>query len=155
MKTVITIFTALFIAISANAQTNLNTTDLNWLEGNWQIDISEANIKVFETWKRGEGNSYIGEGYVLKGKDTIVREVIKIEKIGLHWVYIAQINDNAPVLFTLKVESTAKQLVFENLEHDNPQRVRYTFISKDEMMARTEAVVEGKEVGEDYPFVRR
>ncbi len=145
----------LLITVSTKAQTNLSVTDFSWLEGSWQIDLSEMQIKVFESWKRGDGNAYLGEGYVLKGKDTIVKEVIKIEKIGEHWVCIAQINDNAPVLFTLKAESTAKALVFENLEHDNPQRIRYTFISNNEMMARTEATVEGKTVSEDYPFVRR
>lgn len=155
MKKILTVLVGLFIAVSARAQTNLDVADFSWLEGNWQIDLSEIKIKVFENWKRGEGNTYLGEGYVLKGKDTIVKEVIKIEKVGPHWVYIAQINDNAPVLFTLKAESTAKQLVFENLEHDNPQRIRYTFISNNEMMARTEAIVEGKAVNEDYPFVRR
>lgn len=148
----ITILLLLAVA-GMKAQTGIKFADLDWVLGKWMLDAGE--IKVYETWKKGEGNSYIAEGYVLQGKDTIVTEVLKIEKIGPHWVYIAQINDNNPVMFTLKAGSKAKELTFENLEHDNPQRIVYKFVNKDEIYARTEAVVDGNEVVEEYPYMRR
>lgn len=141
------------IVSSAWAQDSIKKTDLSWILGSWHIDAGE--VQIYETWKEGQGNTYICEGFVLKGKDTLVVETIKLEKIGGFWVYIAQINEQNPVLFTLTPKSTAKELVFENLEHDNPQRVVYKFVNDKELYARTEAMVNGQEVVDEYPYTRR
>src|SRR5215212_8730542 len=118
------LFLLLFIVFAAEmyAQTPA-MKDLNWILGQWQM--KGEGYTVYETWKKGEGGSYIGEAFVLEGKDTVVKEQIKIEMIGDKMVYIARINDGDPVLFTLKSGSTAKEVVFENMEHDNPQRIVY------------------------------
>lgn len=135
------------------AQTSIAKTDLSWIIGSWHIDAGE--VQIYETWQEGQGDSYTCQAYVLKGKDTLVVETIKIENIGGFWVYIAQINAQNPVLFTLTQKSTAKELVFENLEHDNPQRVIYKFVNDGELYARTESVVKGKEIIDEYPYTRR
>lgn len=135
------------------AQNSIKKTDLNWILGSWYIDAGE--VQIYESWKQEDNGSYTGSGFVIKGKDTIVTETLRIENIGGYWVYIAQINDQDPVLFTLKQKSNAKELVFENLEHDNPQRVIYKFVNDKELYARTEAMVDGKELVDEYPYSRR
>lgn len=127
--------------------------DLSWILGQWQI--KGEGYTVYENWKKGDGGSYAGEAFVLEGKDTIVREIIKIEMIGEKMVYIAQVNDGNPVLFTLKAGSTVNELVFENMEHDNPQRVVYQHKSKDAMYAYTEATIEGETLKDEYNYTRR
>jgi len=155
MKKNILLSVLLVMATLSNvcAQTSIAKTDLSWIIGSWHIDAGE--VQIYETWQEGQGDSYTCEAYVLKGKDTLVIETIKIENIGGFWVYIAQINAQNPVLFTLTQKSTAKELVFENLEHDNPQRVIYKFVNDGELYARTEAVVKGKEIIDEYPYTRR
>lgn len=141
------------IVSSAWAQDSIKKTDLSWILGSWHIDAGE--VQIYETWKEGQDDSYTCEAYVLKGKDTLVVETIRLENIGGFWVYIAQINSQNPVLFTLTQKSTGKELVFENLEHDNPQRVVYKFVNDKELYARTEAMVNGQEVVDEYPYTRR
>lgn len=139
-------------AMAAGAQTKM---DFDWLLGNWKIgEMEGSSITIYERWKKGPSDSYTGEGFVLDGKDTILKEAMRIENINGFWFFIAQINDNNPVLFTLTTGSTATHLVFENKEHDNPQRVIYKFVSKSQLHARTEALVDGKEMADDYPFSR-
>lgn len=129
--------------------------DFEWLIGDWKIgEMEGSSITIYERWKKSSCDSYTGEGFVLNGKDTIVKEAMRIERINGFWCFIAQVNNGNPVLFTLTPGSTATQLVFENMEHDNPQRVIYKFVSKSQIHARTEALVDGKEVADDYPFSR-
>ena len=143
----------LFVATTtAWAQRQITTDDLKWLTGSWHIDAGE--VQIYENWQQETNGSYTGTGCVVNGKDTIVVETLRIENIGGHWVYIAQINQYNPVLFTLKPTAKAKELVFENLEHDNPQRVQYKWVNKNEIYARTEAIVNGQEVVEEYPYKR-
>lgn len=152
MKKLILLAVAALI-LSAASHTEIKYKDLEWITGNWHLDAGE--IQVYENWKKGKDESYVGEAWVLQGRDTIVTEHIKIEKIGPHWVYIAQINDGNPVLFTLKENSDAKNLVFENMEHDNPQRIIYKWVNKNEIYAATEATVDGQDIRDEYPYKRR
>ena len=141
------------LMMSAASHTEIRYKDLEWITGNWHMDAGE--IQVYESWKKGKDESYVGEAWVLQGRDTIVTEYIKIEKIGPHWVYIAQINDGNPVLFTLKETSEPKNLVFENMEHDNPKWITYKWINKNEVLAATETDIEGPITREEYPYKRR
>lgn len=140
------------ISISAVAQKTIEKPDLKWLLGSWEMNAGE--VKIYENWLAGDNNSYIGTGYVVSGKDTVVTETMKIEMVGGFWVFIAQINNNNPVLFTLKKTSTAKELTFENLEHDNPQRVIYKFVDGKNLYARTEADIKGKKEVDEYKYTR-
>lgn len=152
-KVLLTSIATLFISMTVMAQKTIEKADLKWLLGSWEMNAGE--VKIYENWIEGDRNSYIGTGYVISGKDTIVTETMKIEMVGGFWVFIAQINDSNPVLFTLKTSSKAKELTFENLEHDNPQRVIYTFVDNKNLNARTEALVKGKEVVDRYSYTRR
>ena len=147
----LSIATAL-ISITAVAQKTIEKPDLKWLLGSWEMNAGE--VKIYENWLAGDNNSYIGTGYVVSGKDTVVTETMKIEIVGGFWVFIAQINNNNPVLFTLKKTSTAKELTFENLEHDNPQRVIYKFVDGENLYARTEADIKGKKEVDEYKYTR-
>src|SRR5688572_30186879 len=70
------------------------------LSGTWEMRTD--SVLMLEKWEKGPGGSMHGLGLVMAGKDTVFRELLSIQKIGKHWVYIAQVNDNKPVLFSLK-----------------------------------------------------
>lgn len=153
MKKILFTIIAATIYGFAMGQDTIKHNDLKWILGSWEMNTGE--VMIYESWEKGKGDSYTGKGYVIKGADTLFTETMKIEMVGGFWVFIAQINDYNPVLFTLKTGSTEKQLTFENMEHDNPQRVVYKYVSEKEMHAQTEAMVEGKEVIEEYNYTRR
>ncbi|TAE81244.1 MAG: hypothetical protein EAY81_09885 [Bacteroidetes bacterium] len=119
-----------------------------WLIGNWMIDYGETNI--YESWKQQDENMLIGEGYVIAGKDTVVREDMRMQRIGNQWVFIAKINEHNPVLFTCTQDSAGMKLLFENPEHDYPQAITYGKGKADELFAVVNGMVKGKAKREDY-----
>lgn len=148
----ITLLITLTIPLTVFSQQEIKTSDMEWLLGDWKM--TQGSLTITEHWETKNNAELHGIGYVIKDADTVVRELMKIEKIGKHWVFIAQINNNNPVLFTLKPSSNAKELEFENLEHDAPQRVIYEYVSKTQLYARTEADKNGKELIDEYDYTK-
>lgn len=148
------LFILFIFLLSTNlySQEKITKKDFKWLTGSWQM--KQGKLTIAENWKEGKDSTFIGEGFVIKGNDTIVREQMRIDKMGNFWVFIAQVNNNNPVLFTLKAGSNAQELEFENMEHNNPQRVVYEFVSEKKLHARTEADIKGKEEVDEYEYTR-
>ncbi len=121
-----------------------------WLIGNWVIDYRDA--KVYEYWKQQDETMLIGTGFVIAGKDTVVREDMRLQLIGSQWVFIARVNNNNPVLFACKQDSAGVKLVFENQEHDYPQSITYGKAGKDEIYAIVSGFEKGKAKREDYQY---
>lgn len=137
----------LFVAAGESPHTPKATAaDWQWLVGKWQGQLNELSIS--EEWKQEHEQLFTGKGFVVKGSDTLVREILRIEKIANHWVFIPVINPSTPVLFTL-VEKNDAQFVFENQEHDYPQRVVYA-LEKGQLHAWIEGQINGQLAREDY-----
>lgn len=91
------------------------------LKGSW---ISNNNENTFsETWNL-KGDRLIGEGFLVKGKDTVFGEKLMVENINGKLVYIADVPGQHPTLFTC-TEHTPGRWKFENPEHDFPQMILY------------------------------
>lgn len=121
-----------------------------WLQGKWIIDYGET--KIYEYWKQDTERTLTGMAYVVNnGKDTVMTELMHIQKIGNAWVFIAKIDDHAPVLFTSEQSETDTKLVFENAEHDFPQLVTYS-TSADGLYASIEGKEKGKPKKEEFQY---
>lgn len=116
-------------------------TPFSALCGQWQGKA--GNGVFYENWRQEDDLTYAGEGYYVEKGDTLVSEKITICKISQFWCFIAIVNESSPVLFTLS-EPEGKEWIFENREHDFPQRVIYSMQEDGSLVAR----VEGKEKGE-------
>lgn len=136
----------LFVPLLTSAQIN-DIEQFKWIVGKWQGTSGEGQL--VENWKKLDENTLLGEGYYIVKNDTILKEYLKIERFGRHWAYIATINDRQPALFSL-VESKNNTLVFENKEHDFPQRVVYSFKKDGSLLAWIEGNVKGKAQKEEY-----
>lgn len=80
-----------------------------------------------------------------------------MKTIGSHVVYIAAVKTNHPVLFTLienSGENNKPTWVFENKEHDFPQRISYARKAQDSMVARVEGVYKGKKEIQEFRLKR-
>jgi hypothetical protein len=122
-----------------------------WMLGTWK---REAGDKIlYESWAEPVGNTMLGEGYHIAKGDTVITEELRIQKIGNFWTYIPIVMNNPPVLFTL-IESDKSRWVFENKEHDFPQRIVYSQKNDGSLLAWIEGEIEGKVMKEEYPMQR-
>jgi hypothetical protein len=138
---------ALFLHHNATAQ----TPNFAPLLGKWEGKLGEGVLT--EVWQQRNETHLTGKGYYVVGEDTIINELLVIQQIGSHWVFIASINGAPPVLFGLK-ENEKHKWVFENSEHDFPQQVVYSIQKDGSLLAWIEGLQDGKMVKEDYLLQR-
>ncbi|MDT3404332.1 DUF6265 family protein [Mucilaginibacter terrae] len=122
-----------------------------WLLGTWQ-NKSPQGLLV-EKWQKLNDSTYTGKSYFLAGKDTAFTESIVLEQRGGKLYYIPTVknqNDGKPVKFT----QAGKGLVFENPAHDFPQRITYTQIKPDSLVAEISGMSKGKFKSEKFPMGR-
>jgi hypothetical protein len=122
----------------------------NWLLGKWENKIDEGTLS--ETWKQVNDSTFQAESFFIKGKDTLHFETIVLQQKGEELFYNASVkgqNSDKPVPFNMTSE-TAKKLVFENPKHDYPQKITYTIITKDSLVAEISGLQSGKPSSEKY-----
>ena len=168
MKNTFRYFMVLALAstiISCSNSSITNTTDntingfnelekASWLIGKWQNNSPEGNAT--ETWEMKNDSAFAGKSYFVVGKDTVSSETISLEQNGKELFYIPTVktqNNEQPVKFAL-TSSTSKQLVFENPKHDFPQKISYTQITNDSLLAEISGTMDGKQNSQKFPMTR-
>ncbi len=115
---------ALVISGSACAQdvSSMQENWLGWLEGHWR---SEADGRVSEEiWTNGEGGLYLGVNRTIRDGQARAFEFMRIVETDGGIAYCAQPGGAEAVCFdTVSIEEN--QAVFENPDHDFPQRITY------------------------------
>ena len=139
-------FIILLVNVTSTAQ-NKSIDQFEWMLGDWKGKTDKGDI--YESWVKEDENTMIGEGYYVVKDDTVVVEQLCIQKIGNYWTYIPIINKSIPVLFTL-IEVENDIWIFENKEHDFPQRVIYSRKTDGSMLAWIEGEMNGKRMKEEY-----
>ncbi|MBS1598625.1 MAG: hypothetical protein JST75_10410 [Bacteroidetes bacterium] len=143
----------MIISISSGQQNN-SFDQLQQLGGVWKTEIKGKTI--YERWTKISDNELSGKSYMLKNNDTIVFEATRIVNINNELYYIARVrnqNQGQEVSFKL-VSSSNKTFVFENPDHDFPQRVAYQFTATDSLHAWIDGNQAGKFSKEDYYYKR-
>ncbi len=150
-------FLAIFSVIifcSWSLQPKNEIKNAEWLVGTWENKTQNGSI--YETWAKQSEVELAGKSYMLKEKDTIVFETIRLLQENNNLFYIPKVknqNDNLPVQFTAKTVSD-KELVFENLSHDFPQVISYSKINADSLVAEISGTKNGKERKQKFPMRR-
>lgn len=115
-----------------------------WLSGTWKNSSPRGTSS--ETWNLVNDSTYRGASYFMAGTDTIASEDILLIQRGDALLYIPVVrnqNDGKPVEFT-STSISAEQLVFENPQHDFPQKITYTRISPDSLVAEISGTIDGQ-----------
>jgi len=125
-----------------------------WLIGSWKNQ--SAKTVDIETWKKLNDSTFIGRSYSLTGADTVSSEHIRMEQHKGKLYYIPTLkNQNGGKAVTFRLTSSNnKHLVFENPEHDFPQKITYTQISKDSLVAEISGIRKGKQKAILFPMKR-
>lgn len=115
-----------------------------------------ANGDIYEQWARTGESEFSGRSYKIGKSDTVVLETMKLYHTGSDIVFApvaAGQNEEKEVLFKLK-SIQGSEFVFENLQHDFPQRIVYHIKSQDSLHAFIEGKMENKNKRIDYPYSR-
>ena len=144
----------LLLAIVSCKNSETNEKDkikkTNWLLGKWENKVDEGILS--ESWKRLNDSTFQAESFFIKDKDTLHFETILLQQKGEELFYNATVkgqNDDRPVSFHLTSE-TDKKLVFENPKHDYPQKITYTLVNKDSLVAEISGIQLGKPSSEKF-----
>lgn len=128
---------------------------MDWIEGDWE-NISDSS-GFYESWIKINDSIFRGEAFVIAGGETVFSEKISIERKGNDIFYLANVsdqNDGTTVPFKL-VSFSETGLVFENKEHDFPNKITYKKISENSIEAKIEGTSNGKTRTEYFPFDRK
>jgi len=152
-KLFIAIISLVILCALATKQTN-DIKKAEWLIGTWKNTTPRGSI--YETWSKANDNEFSGKSYIVKEKDTVVFENIRLvqEQDGLFYIpAVKNQNDGLPVRFATQTISETL-LVFENPRHDFPQIISYTKISADSLVAEISGTKNGQERKQTFPMKR-
>lgn len=130
-----------------------NDKPYEFILGHWYLE--KNNIRVEEYWEV-KNDVYTGWSKTWKDTSIISSESVAIIEENESVYYVVNVsghNDDKPVRFKL-VETGTEKLVFENKEHDFPQRIIYTRINRNEMLAQIEGEKGGKIKTIDFAYTR-
>lgn len=144
--------TGLLLVSAFTPQQNRELQRAIWLKGAWQ-NKSNGRISI-EEWHQSNDSTLVGLSYFISGKDTTLTETINIQSRNGNLFYIPVVvnqNNNEPVYFRLTAATDTK-LVFENPEHDFPQKISYTRIGRDSLVAEISGSIKGKMKARQFPM---
>ncbi len=142
----------LFLSLGACAMENVTIDDLAWLSGSW-AHVGRDSGSV-EMWSSPAGGTLLGLARFVKDGRTVDFEYLRIRETDEGSLeYVALPSGQSETCFQL-VEMSTSKLVFENLEHDFPQRIIYRLESEVDLVARIEGKVKGEDRAVDFPMKR-
>ena len=98
--------------------------------GKWKMDMD--GINSVDKWTKINDTVYVAESFL---EDNKTESIILYKKENV-WYYVPTVfleNNGQPEKFKL-IESTSNKFVFENKEHDFPQRFIYRFRSSKDLV---------------------
>ena len=122
-----------------------------WLQGCWESLVGTRSIE--EHWMAPRGRSMIGMGRTAQGDRLVDFELVVLREEGNRLAYDARPSGQAPTVF-LSTTVSDSTVVFENPEHDFPQRVGYQRETSDALLAWIEGTEGGKTRRIDFRYRR-
>ncbi len=138
---------SIFSAIALGQENSKNTIDdLGWISGCWEKKGKTADSFTMEHWTAPAG-MMLGVSRTLKNGRVGFFEYLRIAEQGSDIYYIAK-PANAKSETAFKLTSLIdKEAIFENPEHDFPQRIVYKLTDIETISVRVEADKDGKTNG--------
>ena len=154
MKVFITLVAILLAALpsEASAQEPASVADLAWLAGCWASVGGEAGSG--EQWTAPAGKTLLGVSRTVIDSRTVAYEFVRIRETEAGEIeYIVKPSGQSEATFII-VQLSASEVVFENLDHDFPQRIIYRLRAGGNLVARIEGEIKGEFRTVDFPMKR-
>ena len=142
---------SLIVGESAVAAQQVTVDRLGWLQGCWRATRGTATIE--EQWMAPLGGSLVGMGRTVRDGKTVEYELVLITDRNGRLAYEAHPSGQPSATFLATMVSEA-QVVFENAEHDFPQRVGYRREGANGLHAWIEGQADGKSRRVDFSYQR-
>ncbi len=145
----------LFLALCSGSIAQLKTSlkDFRFLEGSWTMNTIKG--RIVESWKWNNDFRMDGISFsISKTGDSTLLETIKLYKSADGIFYEPTGNgatNNSTVGFKL-ISAKKGIFVFENKNHDFPQRISYQSLSANNILAWIEGTVDGKLKKIEFPY---
>lgn len=126
--------------------------DFAWLAGCWERNADGQQLS--EQWMKPSGKLMLGMGRRVKDGKTIFYEFLQIRQNpdgNIYYVALPSGQKEASFKLTSRDD---KEAIFENPEHDFPQRVVYRLQGKDSLLAYVEGLDLGKQRKEEFSLKR-
>jgi hypothetical protein len=149
------VFTACKNETKEISKTYTQLEKVNWLLGEWGNTTKESDFT--ENWIKKSDSTFVGVSYVLVAKDTVFYETVVLEQKKDSLFYTVSVKDQnkeKPVSFYLTI-SSKNELVFENPKHDFPNKITYTQVTRDSLVAEISGIQNGKEAKEAFSMKRK
>lgn len=124
---------------------------LAWMAGSWAAD--SAGMHIEEHWTAPSGGMMLGMHRDVARGRAVSFEFLRIEGDSTGVRYLAQPRGHPAFPFPMKSIGDGS-VVFENKDHDYPQRILYWLDKDGALHARTEGVIKGKLESEEWRWVR-
>ena len=143
---------ALIVAAPLAAQGPAREVEgLAWMGGAWAGE--KDGVTMEELWTAPRGGALLGLHRDVKGQRLLSWEFLRIQATDAGIVYFASPRSAPPTPFKL-IETGDKRAVFENKEHDFPQRILYWVDAAGALHARIEGPQGDKTVAEEWVWTR-
>jgi len=137
---------------TASAEEAWSVADLGWLAGCWESVGGEVGSG--EQWTFPAGGTLFGVSRTIHDSKTIGYEFLQIRETDDGGIeFVAQPSGQAAAAFAM-VRMSADEVVFENPDHDFPQRIIYSVAADETLEARIEGMVEGENRTVEFPMKR-
>jgi hypothetical protein len=135
----------------AGADSKASVATLAWMSGCWEGTLVNRHLE--EYWTSPSGQTLLGlSRTVVQGK-TVAYEFMRIHEEEATLVFTAQPSGQKQASFRM-ARSSDREVVFENPEHDFPQRVIYRRDTAGGLIGRIEGEQGGTARGVDFPMKR-
>ncbi|WMW81842.1 DUF6265 family protein [Undibacterium cyanobacteriorum] len=136
----------------AMAQESNLLAPVHWLAGCWSADGGEPGSG--EHWMPAAGDTMIGVGRTIKNGKTVDYEFLQLKRgADGKLAFVALPSGQKEASFSL-LSAHPDEVIFENLEHDFPQRIIYRREGNDRLKARIEGMRNNKLRAIDFPMSR-
>lgn len=141
--------------MSENLKSQTHTLEeFGFFLGKWKMETNKGT--VYEEWEVLDRNKLKGSSYRIKDSDTTLLENLElsIENDGVYYIpTVINQNDGQAVKFKL-ISSKNQVYIFQNSEHDFPQRIIYLPKDKNNLHARIEGTYNGSEASSEFIYKR-
>jgi len=137
--------------VAAQSRTPSPLDALAWMSGSWSG--TQGDVTAEEHWTTPSGGLMLCVHRDLRGGRAVSFEFLRIVARGDTITFIAMPRGRNETPFPMK-ELGPKRVVFENPEHDYPQRILYWQEKPGELKAHTEGTIRGKLEFEEWTWKR-
>ena len=122
---------------------------LSWLTGCWEL--TRGTRRVSEQWMRPEAGTMLGMSRTVADGKTLEYEFLMIREGATALEFVAKPSGQPEAVFTA-TRVAAREIVFENPEHDFPTKITYRAAGDGGLAASVEGDVKGQRQVLQFPY---